>query len=661
MSLRLSALCWAILAICIATVAVHAYQPTVPRTEKKYLIHVHPLSEGFDDAGEEPTLVSVTETTSLWLPRGSADDNDEHLNFNEDMDPFWVHVLRRRRFDSLEWSGCGGSWRSEWSAALYDTSSPISESTTELIYDLSHHTVCYFSGLSACGWGKTETLDSDDENSNRSADPNAEARRHHQWLAQFVSSLLSSPLSWSKETPRHIRPVGALHSVSGDGSVAAGKGNYHWCSYHLAQHDTVCTQHVSALLNGGRSGKGIEERIPDGIFRAGLLTMEEFFSSGFHHFHFGASQSPVVAQDAAEETEIKLLVRMAFVARKGVFGKLAAHWKEYFPSYAGRLTFVVGPRTNAQLRDALQFTMGTPQVEAAPRSEENLTSLHSAWTGELAPTAQYYITTVGHDRGNYRLVVFPPTTTAHQASDALYGLRPGDTLESLLMFPLHVLRPSLHAMQSNPPGSSTLENAFFDDSANVLVVLVKTVLTEAHIREARMNEEGSMTSGFVVCEFPFKFGWAALKDMPHDANSNRILPQPVIRLGKSLEDITEAAGAATTVTASVGTERCAAPKCAALSMMRIDHQESLERFLESLLRNKPRNESTMSCMCYFWLRCNNVAGTTIPVPDPAMVFNVISLGLIFSGVLSGGVTRITRRFFEKPKDEEVDKADKTSS
>ncbi|EAN83917.1 glycosylphosphatidylinositol (GPI) anchor, putative, partial [Trypanosoma cruzi] len=111
MPFRFSALLCVFLVFLLCPVVIYAHASTVPRTEKKYTIHLQPLTEGLGDVGEEPTLVSVTETTSLWLPRGSAEDNDEHLTFNEDLDPFWVHVLRRRRFESLEWSGCGGSWR----------------------------------------------------------------------------------------------------------------------------------------------------------------------------------------------------------------------------------------------------------------------------------------------------------------------------------------------------------------------------------------------------------------------------------------------------------------------------------------------------------------------------------------------------------------------
>ncbi|PWV00224.1 putative GPI transamidase subunit 16 [Trypanosoma cruzi] len=159
MPFRFSALLCVFLVFLLCPVVIYAHASTVPRTEKKYTIHLQPLTEGLGDVGEEPTLVSVTETTSLWLPRGSAEDNDEHLTFNEELDPFWVHVLRRRRFESLEWSGCGGSWRPDWSVTLHDTNSSMSESTRKLIYDLSHHTVCYFSALSACGWTGEEGTD----------------------------------------------------------------------------------------------------------------------------------------------------------------------------------------------------------------------------------------------------------------------------------------------------------------------------------------------------------------------------------------------------------------------------------------------------------------------------------------------------------------------
>ncbi|RNF14763.1 putative glycosylphosphatidylinositol (GPI) anchor [Trypanosoma cruzi] len=663
MPFRFSALLCVFLVFLLCPVVIYAHASTVPRTEKKYTIHLQPLTEGLGDVGEEPTLVSVTETTSLWLPRGSAEDNDEHLTFNEDLDPFWVHVLRRRRFESLEWSGCGGSWRPDWSVTLHDTNSSMSESTRELIYDLSHHTVCYFSALSACGWTGEEGTDG--YVANKSVSLDVEAQGHHQWLAQFVSSLLSSPLSWSRVTPRNIRPVGVLHPVTGRVGAAAGLGNRHWCSYHLAQRDTVCTQHVSAILSGGRSGKGVEEKIPKGIFRAGLVTMQDFFSSSFHHFNFGVSQSELPAENMNEETEIQLLFRMAFVARKGDFDLLANHWKRSLPTYSDRLIFFYGPNVNKKFQDAIRSLPSSSHVEGVSGDKEALKGEKRSFSSELAPTAHYYISSVGHDRGTYRLVIHPPmrrtntiSANEHHEPDRWNGLRVGDTLDSLLIFPLHVIRPSLYEMHSGPDGSTMLENAFFDDNANALLVLLKTVLTETHVNSLHRsdNNNGTAPYGFVVCEFPFRFGWSALKDMPHDANSHRILPQPVIRVGRRFgkTELKKFAGSyfANNNGNKRWSERCPASQCASFASMQIDHQASLERLTDSLFRNHSRSEIGFSCFCYYWLRCSNVAGTTIPTPDPAMVFNVISLGVFFSGVLTAGVSRITRMMFDRREGQE---------
>nr|CCC90078.1 putative glycosylphosphatidylinositol (GPI) anchor [Trypanosoma congolense IL3000] len=637
-------------------VGVQGLRPTVPRTDKKYILHVQPLVEGLDDEGKESTLVSLTATTSLWLPKGSADDREEHLSFNEDMDPFWVHVLRRRGFDLVEWSGCGGSWRPEWGATLYNKDFNVDKSTADLIHDLSHHVVCHQSTLSACGWVKSESSNSGDGVSSFN---DAAARHHHQWLAQFVSSLLSSPLTWWEDTPRFIRPIGALHSVRAEKFNLSSKtdrpllnGDTRWCSYHHAQHDTLCTQHVTAMLNGGRSGKDVEEHIPQGIFRAALLSVEDFFSSVFHHFRFEVVQTPVTSQgNSSEETEVKLVMRMAFVEQNKKFGALAAHWERLFPAYADRLTLIVGPKLNSRLSSALQLVVKAQQGKTTVDDKgTERKGPNGQLTGDVAatPVAHHFISAVGYDRGTYKLVVNPSPIlpTADRKSNRAYSaqphmLKPGDTLETLLFFPLHIIRPSLHEMRSGVGALSRLENAIVDTSANVLVVLVHTTVTEEFLK-SREGPTGEVSggSGLVVCEFPFRFGWAANKDMPPDANSNRILPQPIIRVGR--RTASASGGSATGNGQNPNKQRCETSHCFATVSKRIDHQDSLERLMEGL-RRQPTTEP---CACYFWLRCSNVAGTTVPVPDPAMVFNVVTLGLIFSAVVAGGVTRATRRLFE---------------
>nr|CCC47504.1 putative glycosylphosphatidylinositol (GPI) anchor, fragment [Trypanosoma vivax Y486] len=637
--LSLLVVCCAVFGLARDSAVIAKPQSSVPRTEKKYVLHVHPLTEGLDDAGEEPTLVSITMKASLWLPHGSAMDDDEHLSFNEDMDPFWVYVLRRRRFDTIEWSGCGGSWRPEWSAILHDRKYSVDKDTTELIHDLSHHSVCFLSALSACGYDNGENTGYGTVLNYTVQEGDTEARQHQQWLAQFISSLLSSPLTWTSDTPRHVRPIGALRSVSNLSGVTNNVKRQHWCSYHLAQHDALCTQHISALLKGGR------------IFRAGIFSILNFFSSRFHHFRLDASQIPLTGENGGEEAEITLSMRMAFVVHKADFDTMSSHWKTSLPAYADRLYVVLGGSVNQKLSSAIKTVAQSTKVAGISgrgwaeqgKKGDVADDVSKPATFQEVPTVHHYISSVGYDRGTYRLVVHPTRAAAGPgAGDARYGLSPGDTLEALVFFPLHIIRPSLYAMRSHVEGSAKLENVFFDDSANVLVVLVKVEVTEAHLRGGFANMSSSGLDGFVLSEFPYQFGWAGLKDMPHDANSNRILPQPLVRVGRRLKNTGSAVIGNRTL---VRPHRCEAPKCTSISSMRIDHQASLERLMESLLRSAPEADNGVSCMCHYWVRCSNVAGTTIPVPDPAMVFNVVTIGLIFSALVAGGVTRSSRELF----------------
>ncbi|AYU82610.1 gpi transamidase component, putative [Leishmania donovani] len=699
----------------VAAAVTAPSHPYAANTSRRYSMMVEELTGSLDERGTTPTLVSVAMEMSLTLPakpgaaavwEGDAEANEiddaavQHLTFDDDFDPIWYYVLRRRGFERLEWCGCGGKWRPEWSipkahqrrggdaAALSAEHESNSVLFGRLRRLLAHHAVCTYSSVSFCG-----------------ASHERGAASQFQWAAQFVSTLTSSPLSWTEATPRHSRPNGIV--IQRDSSHASGGEDAYWCSYHLVYHDTLCTQHVSPLLNGGRSGRGVQEGLPRGIFKAAFPSFVKYFGAPFQHFTVKATQERLPGNSAAAQpptVRLKVEVRMSMVVGEASdLEALSEVWSRELPAYArdGRLQVHIGPGGLSQhLRSALPTAaiVSSPnegQAKATPQRQASASASPLSRIG-CSPEVQYEVRTHGKDHG-YLTVNLQPALVlldAHAGVDAekregsdgadeesalqhSFLLREGDVVRTLLLFPLHLVRPSLYNMESLL-GTTRIVHAHADVVSNTLAVLLETTVTPVHVaayeaayahaRHCHEMAGGGGTGGracrahdgVLLGRFQLFFGWSALGDMPPDDNSNRLVPQPVVvirRAGTSAD-----LGAAETSSQS---DFCHAQRrhvASVGSIPQLDHEDSLAAVFQLLSRShgwRDDKKGSLSAAlanlkeddaCIYWVRSTVSSGTTIPGPDGAMIFNVLSLGLFFLAVAAGMLTRLTRRLTCKRED-----------
>nr|CCM14930.1 gpi transamidase component, putative [Leishmania guyanensis] len=699
----------------VATVSSSSY---AAHTAGRYSMMVEELTGSLDEVGTSPTLVSIAVEMSLTLPakpgattawEGDTEASDiddvaaEHLTFDEDFDPIWYYVLRRRGFERLDWSGCGGKWRPEWSiprarqcrdgrsgdtAALSVEKDSTSALFARLRHFLSHHAVCTYSSVSFCG-----------------ASRERDAASQFQWAAQFVSTLTSSPLSWTTTTPRHSRPNGIV--IQNASSHASGSGDAYWCSYHLVYHDTLCTQHVSPLLNGGRSGRGVQEGLPQGIFKAAFPSLSMYFSAPFQHFSVRATQERLpgngtVAQPPTVQLKVKIRMSMV-VGEASDLEALGDLWSRELPAYArdGRLQVHIGPGgLSQQLRTALSSMaiVSSPREDQAKTTPAAVVSTSASPSSRVgcSPEVQYKVHTHGKDHG-YLTVELQPALLLldphsgvdvekceeadgdNQESALLQSflLSEGDVVRTLLLFPLHLVRPSLYNMESLL-GLTRIVSAHTDVVSNTLAVLLETTVTPVHVAayeaayaHARKCHEAASgggagardcraAGGVLLGRFQLFFGWSALGDMPPDDNSNRLVPQPVVVIHRPGSSVKVDAAEASSKSDFCRVQRRHAALLSAIPQ--IDHGDSLAtvfQLLDGTCAWQDGKRGPLSAMmgalkegdaCAYWVRSTVASGTTIPGPDGAMIFNVPSIGLVFLAVIAGIVTRLTRRWTCKSED-----------
>lgn len=654
---------WLPIAVGLFLVCTAATAAAAPQTSVWHSIHVARLRNSYgDDASREPLLISVTERTSLFLTPEQM--KDEIFDFDDNANPLWFFTLRHRELDSLEWCGCGGRWRPEWSMpypVVNEEDEEEDESFFSLRHSLAHHVVCSFSSVSFCATTSARGNASSADSANEVTDLPNRANQKFQWAANFISTLTSSPLSWTAETPLHIHPTGIVsHQLHGR--------PHEWCSYHVVYHDVLCTQHVSPLLSGGRHDSHMQEGLPDGLYRSTVPPLKDVFSTPFHQFHMRAAQS--IGPDG--RFEVRVQTRLSFVVWSEEEVETVANlWSAELPAFAARaaaspsqytLNVFVGRAGIPQiLIDAVppELLVRPTAVSKAPVADSPCSEPDSQLE------VSYNVRSVGKDHGYVTVSLVSALAAMDEASPEgvndrrcvgrttrLPVLRSGDRVHTLLIFPLHLLRPKLFNMESLF-GTTTVSWARVAGNSNTLAVQLVTTLTPSHIRAYEKAYEqwrqggrpaDLEAEGILLARMQFTHGWTHLGDMPRDVNSFRIVPQPIVFIERS-------------VSQGGGNLDCD-QQCSLQHPMfsgagrSIDHGDALACIvgLEASSNLEEEARGGGQCVCRFSLRSTAISGTLIPAPDPAMVFNVLVLGLMIASLAVSWFMRSLRKLFCRLED-----------
>lgn len=246
-------------------------------------LHVVPLS---GSANDDRVLVVAIETTTLDV-RGKRE-------IFVDVDPI-ASLLAEVPGDAVEWSACGGAFRSGWLLDADADDAHFSAAEAQYLWAQSH-THCDTSLVTVCA-------------------ANASQARM-QRLRSIVGALTSSPVTWLESTAQHQRPLGL---------TTAG------CQAVLSSHDTLCTQHL-----GGALGSALVA--VDAWLQATAVDIPFFLSTRWHQAQFSVDRTA---------TSLRLTRRLAFVLygseerqRWGAATQMFAHSARL---YAPRRVHQAGP------------------------------------------------------------------------------------------------------------------------------------------------------------------------------------------------------------------------------------------------------------------------------------------------------------------------------
>ncbi|CAD2214926.1 GPI transamidase [Angomonas deanei] len=615
---------WIVLLVLCAS-WVSAADRFVAKSARSLDLSLEDLTRSDDDV-EQPVLISLVDSSTVFVPTGAR---VEDITFDEGFEPIWFYLLERQGFQEVEWSGCNGHWRSEWS--IHDEKD---DPLRHIRHEISQHVICSYSSVAFCG------MPADAKSSETVRGP----EEQYQWGAQFISTLTASPLSWTSDTPRHIRPNGV---VVADDDVQ--HSDVPWCSYHHVYHDTLCTQHVAPLLRSKYGGRHSADGL-QGPLRSIIPSLTTFFSTEFSQARLHSSQQHVAANSTYGQAGIEytLNITMTFVVKQpSEKAEVAALWSSALPQYVHHKDVNVTVRIGSSGLDPVLMA-ALPTELILPRGGAEKAAPISADAGKDSEPDVFYelekpsrhvlaLNVFLQPRQLQTTIPFEEYKKDKEAPRQTENLKVGDTVRALILFPLHLLRPELHLVES-VGGATEVEGSYVDTRTNTLAVVLRITLTEVH-----MKAYYSGLHGVLIARLYVTHGWVSLGDMPRDANSLRMLPQPVITVERSVA--TTAAASCSAVCHKEGT----------FFSTKITHDNSLRHILEKIAtqhlskdwasRHRDRKDSKDGCVCSYSLRATNVAGTTLPVPDPAMTFNAMSVGLAYLCILGAALARLTQNLY----------------
>ena len=272
----------------------------------------------------------------------------------------------------------------------------------------------------------------------------------------------------------------------------------------------------------------------------------------------------------------------------------------------------------------------------AQQPSNSATSTASSACGVEASTVQF-----GEVRGELTLSVrcTVPRSTAPSSSSASSSSSPRVAIvESLLLLPAHTVNPLLSSATLTATGDPSFGDAAFevlrawyDPLSTVLSVAVRTTVplppstSEVSSSSSSTSSTSSAAEAYsaeVRTVIPFRFPSLRLDHYPPDMNKAYPIPQ---------------------VTSRVRIGDCASDEGgSADESFAVLHQRAVASMLDSAAVDN--DDGADSGGCWQYQRDRTVSAVTLPLPDPGMVFNVLSLSSAIVALLVGrGVGIVLRR------------------
>ena len=268
----------------------------------------------------------------------------------------------------------------------------------------------------------------------------------------------------------------------------------------------------------------------------------------------------------------------------------------------------------------------------AQQPSNSATAATSSACGVEASTVQF-----GEVRGELTLSVrcTVPRSTAPSSSSSSSSSSPRVAIvESLLLLPAHTINPLLSSATLTATGDPSFGDAAFevlrawyDPLSTALSVAVRTTVPlPPPVSEVSSSSSSASAAEAYTAEvrtvIPFRFPSLRLDHYPPDMNKAYPIPQ---------------------VTSRVRIGDCASDEGgSADESFAVLHQRAVASMLDSAAVDG--DDGADSGGCWKYQRDRTVSAVTLPLPDPGMVFNVLSLSSAIVALLVGrGVGIVLRR------------------
>jgi hypothetical protein len=533
-----------------------------------------------------------------------------------------VAMMEAANVTDFEWSACGGS--------LLGVAAP--DGGPRLLSPLWQREICSVSRLHVCG----------------AAD--GSERRRLTKMGAWVGATLGSPFTAiiggasNDAPPIHTQPTGVfLRSRASPSSVPSSSGSKGtnrsgWCSLHYAEHDTLCTHHMSSFLLQPQDDATAEllEALPSAEF---------FLSTAYHHFSIHAQRGAV--QDAvglATAEVVTVTKTLTFVVS----------WEDEVSA------LLALPAYRSQLLPALQASKARTdhQLLKVPAGSHEgggggSVSAHQRLLQDDSASGtvlwDLFLHAEGgdddddhHSRGN---------------SAALRSL----TVEMMPIVPLKIGTPILHSLAFIPPPTSSMSSSgncsvklqtmlpHFDSWSETVVALLQLTIQCREGRDNQMSTSAPPASSAGNSSNRFFLGSVRLdldlsfvhqEQLPPNANKAFFLPNALLRYRLDDKDLDE------TRAEWRGEGSGAAEESGGTGIITLVPTDSFKRMFQLLGTNAILGEPASA---WTYQQASGVCVVTLSIGDPAMVFNAVALGMLGPTMLIGGLLRVLLSYEDHEK------------